>query len=101
MYLYDHWALYRNPATRTRSNTAGVYWSIWMIAIGVRPPSLPLSPSIELRHSSVLLADQVAPFLSQSFLIVGGCLGSVLDIKNSYAAAGGRPFSCKDNSNSV
>jgi hypothetical protein len=58
MYLYDNWALYRDAATRTRKNTLGVYWSCWMIAIGVRsPPSLlPLSrPRIDTPHGSAVL----------------------------------------------
>ncbi|GJN93659.1 hypothetical protein Rhopal_006716-T1 [Rhodotorula paludigena] len=34
-------------------------------------------------------------------LIVGGTYGSVLGIRDDYASAGGRPFSCADNSGSV
>ncbi|GAA5875966.1 hypothetical protein JCM8547_000667 [Rhodosporidiobolus lusitaniae] len=36
-----------------------------------------------------------------TFLLIGGCYGSVHVIKESYDEAGGRPFSCADNSNST
>ncbi|GAA5998635.1 uncharacterized protein JCM10292_007119 [Rhodotorula paludigena] len=36
-----------------------------------------------------------------SFLLVGGTYGSVLSIRDEYAASGGRPWSCADNSGSV
>jgi hypothetical protein len=60
MYLYDKWALYRNPATRTGKNTLGVYWVIWMIAIGVRP-------ALSLLTSSRLLPHADSPKLPTDF----------------------------------
>lgn len=33
--------------------------------------------------------------------MVGGTYGSIVSIKNDYAANGGRPWTCVDNSGSV
>jgi hypothetical protein len=96
MYLYDKWALYRNPATRTGKNTLGVYWAIWMIAIGVSP-----APSLLFFLPLASFRMLTLPNSPQTFLVVGGCYGSVHGIMDAYAAAGGRPISCADNSNST
>ncbi|GAA6022741.1 hypothetical protein JCM10207_008086 [Rhodosporidiobolus poonsookiae] len=39
-------------------------------------------------------------FIVASFLCVAGTYGSIVSIKDDYAALGGRPWSCADNSNS-
>jgi len=36
-----------------------------------------------------------------NFIMVGGTYGSIVSIKNDYAANGGRPWTCVDNSGSV
>ncbi|GAA5896528.1 hypothetical protein JCM6882_005719 [Rhodosporidiobolus microsporus] len=70
MYLFDIWAAFRDPKTRTFKLWCGVIGNVALIIVG-------------------------------SFLMVGGAYGSIVSIKNSYAAVGGTPFSCADNSNSV
>ncbi|GAA6006488.1 uncharacterized protein JCM10292_003791 [Rhodotorula paludigena] len=40
-------------------------------------------------------------FVAGAFLLVGGTYGSVISIRDDYAANGGRPFTCTDNSGSV
>ncbi|KEF62009.1 uncharacterized protein A1O9_03581 [Exophiala aquamarina CBS 119918] len=49
-----------------------------------------------------MVAWSVFVIVSGFFLMIGGTYGSVIDIKNSYAANGGSsPWSCADNSNST
>ncbi|BGP40954.1 hypothetical protein JCM10450v2_004959 [Rhodotorula kratochvilovae] len=40
-------------------------------------------------------------FWAGNFIMVGGTYGSIVSIKNDYAANGGRPWTCTDNSGSV
>jgi len=48
-----------------------------------------------------LVALNVFIFWAGNFIMVGGTYGSILSIKNDYAANGGRPWTCTDNSGSV
>lgn len=47
-----------------------------------------------------LVAVNAFIIVGGSFIMVGGTYGSVISIRDSYAASGGTPWSCADNSNS-
>ncbi|GAA5852851.1 hypothetical protein JCM8547_004707 [Rhodosporidiobolus lusitaniae] len=47
-----------------------------------------------------MVAFNVFIVVAGMFIMVAGTYGSVISIRDDYAASGGRPFSCADNSNS-
>lgn len=49
----------------------------------------------------LLVSLNVFIILAGLFIMVGGTYGSIVSIIDSYAATGGRPWSCADNSGSV
>ncbi|GJN87102.1 hypothetical protein Rhopal_000047-T1 [Rhodotorula paludigena] len=65
-----------------------------------------LRPKFKVREDRTRLmwlgiAGNVVILLIATFLMVGGMYGSILGIRDDYAASGGRPWSCADNSGSV